>query len=469
MAADNEFDLIIIGAGPGGYTAAIRAAQLGMKVACVEKENALGGTCLRIGCIPSKALLDSSELYAQATTGLKAHGIRAGKIELDLKAMLGRKDKVVKALTGGVAGLLKKNGVAHVRGDARIIGSGKVEIAGTDAGRISAKSILIATGSEPTSLPNLPFDGESIVSSSEALGFSEVPAKLLVIGGGAIGLEMGSVWSRLGAKVEVVEFLDRIVPMMDEEVGQALQKSLERQGLKFHLGVAATAATVRNDGQIDVRVEERESKETRTLTADRVLVAIGRRPYTVGLGLEEVGIATDRQGRVVVGDDFQTSVEGVYAVGDVIRGPMLAHKAEDEGIACVELLAGQAGHVNYEVIPNVVYTWPELAAVGKTERECQEDGSEVRIGRFPFIANGRARAMEERDGLVKIIAEAETDRVLGVHILGPRASDMIAEAAVAMEFGACAEDIARTCHAHPTLSEAVREAALDVAGRVLNR
>jgi dihydrolipoamide dehydrogenase len=467
MVETNELDLIVIGAGPGGYVAAIRAAQLGLKVACVEKESALGGTCLRIGCIPSKALLDSSELYHRTRKHLAVHGVKVEGVTLDLPAMMKRKDRVVKTLTGGVASLFKKNGVRHVRGDARIRAPGKVEIAGVDAGTLLAKHILIASGSEPTPLRTMPFDGEHVLSSEESLAFEKVPKRLLVVGAGAIGLEMGSVWSRLGAEVHVVEFLERIVPMMDREMGEALQKSLEKQGMKFQLKASAKSAAVKSDGQVEVTIES-EGK-TSSLVVDKVLVAIGRRPYTVGLGLEDVGLAVDKQGRIEVDETFKTSIDGIYAIGDVIRGVMLAHKASDEGIACVENLAGHAGHVNYDAIPSVVYTWPELASVGKTEEECRAAAVDVRVGRFPIMILGRARAMEERDGLVKVIADAKTDRVLGLHILGPRASDMIAEAALALEFGASAEDIARTSHAHPTLPEAVREAALDACGRVIHR
>ena len=466
MADANRFDLVVVGAGPGGYVAAIRAAQLGMRVACVEKEAALGGTCLRIGCIPSKALLDSSELYQQARSHLSVHGIQTGDVTLDLATTMKRKDKVVKALTSGVSSLFKKNKIEWVKGSARIGGTGRVEVTGADARTLECRNVLIATGSESTPLPSLPFDGTTIVSSEEALSFSEVPESMLVVGAGAIGLELGSVWSRLGAKVHVVEFLDRIVPLMDLEMGKALQKTLERQGLAFQLSATAKSATVKG-GAAEVTIES--GGKTSTLTVAKVLVAVGRRPFTGGLGLEEAGVVLDERGRVKVDERFRTSVEGIYAIGDVIAGPMLAHKAEEEGIACVELLAGGAGHVSYDAIPNVVYTWPELASVGKTEEEARANGREVRIGTFPFMANGRARAMEEKDGLVKLIADAKTDRVLGVHILGPRASDMIAEAALAMEFGASAEDIARTCHAHPTLPEAVKEAALDAIGRVIHR
>jgi dihydrolipoyl dehydrogenase len=466
MAKSNAYDLVVIGAGPGGYVAAIRAAQLGMKVACVEKDPALGGTCLRIGCIPSKALLDSSELYEQACERLAVHGIKASGVELDLAAMMRRKDKVVKGLTGGVASLFKKNGVTHVRGAARIAAVGSVEVTGTDAGTLATENILIASGSEPTPLPDVAFDGEHVVSSDEALSFAKVPPRLLVVGAGAIGLELGSVWARLGAEVKVVEFMDRIVPLMDKELGAVLKKALEKQGLSFQLSASARSATVGSDGVVSAAIDAGGKVSTETF--DKVLVAIGRRPLTAGLGLEPLEVKLDEKGRIEVDESFQTSVPRIYAIGDVIRGPMLAHKAEEEGVACVERLAGQDGHVNYDAIPNVVYTWPEFASVGKSEEECAEQRIEVKTGKFPFFANGRARAMEERDGLVKVIADAKTDRVLGVHILGPRASDLIAEAALAIEFAASAEDIARTCHAHPTLPEALKEAALGVAGRSIH-
>jgi dihydrolipoamide dehydrogenase len=464
MAKESRHDLVVIGAGPGGYVAAIRAAQLGLSVACIEKETALGGTCLRIGCIPSKALLDSSELFEKAKEGLDAHGVKVSGVELDLAAMMRRKDKVVKGLTAGVASLFKKNGITHVRGTGRVVAPGTVSVDGAE-GTLSAKHILIATGSEPTPLPGVEFDGRFIVSSEEALSFGEVPSRLLVVGAGAIGLELGSVWARLGSRVKVVEFMDRIVPLMDRELGASLKKILEKQGLSFQLSTTAKNASVVGS---EVRVTLEAAGKTSTESFDRVLVSIGRRPFTAGLGLEAVGLKPDAKGRIEVDEHFATSVAGIYAIGDVIRGPMLAHKAEEEGVACVETLAGHAGHVNYEAIPNVVYTWPELASVGRSEEECSEQGRDVRIGRFPFFANGRARAMEERDGLVKIIADAKTDRLLGVHILGPRASDLIAEGALAMEFGSSAEDLARTCHAHPTLPEAVKEAALAVAGRSIH-
>src|SRR5262245_55824741 len=382
MAKASRHDLVVIGAGPGGYVAAIRAAQLGMSVACVEKDTALGGTCLRIGCIPSKALLDSSEAFDKAKNGLDAHGVKVSGVELDLVTMMRRKDKVVKGLTAGVASLFKKNGVAHLRGVARIAAPGTVAVVGADEGTLDAKHILIATGSEPTPLPGVEFDGRSIVSSEEALSFSQVPQRILVVGAGAIGLELGSVWARLGSKVKVVEFMDRIVPLMDKELGAALKKILEKQRLSIQLSASAKSASVSGE---EVHVTLEAAGKTATESFDKVLVAVGRRPHTKGLGLEEIGVKLDGKGRVDVDEHFATTVAGIYAVGDVIRGPMLAHKAEEEGVACVETLAGQAGHVNYEAIPNVVYTWPELASVGKTEAECAEQGRAVKIGRFPFI------------------------------------------------------------------------------------
>jgi dihydrolipoamide dehydrogenase len=463
VADANRFDLVVIGAGPGGYVAAIRAAQLGLRVACVEKEPALGGTCLRIGCIPSKALLDTSELFAQARDHFATHGIKTGGVSIDVGEMMKRKDKVVKGLTTGVASLFKKNKIGGVRGAGRIAGPGRVDVGGR---AIEADSILIATGSEPTPLPSIPFDGSHVVSSTEAIAFDAVPESLLVVGAGAIGLELGSVWARLGSDVRVVEFLDRIVPLSDAEMGKALQKSLEKQGLEFQLSATARSAAVK-DGKVEVTIES--GGKTTKCTVSKVLVAVGRRAFTGDLGLETVGVERDERGRVRVDAHFRTAAEGVYAIGDVIAGPMLAHKAEEEGIACVERIAGVAGHVNYDAIPNVVYTWPELASVGKTEEEARAAGHEIAVGRFPFLANGRAKAMEEKDGFVKVIADAKTDRVLGIHILGPRASDMIAEAAIAIEFSASAEDVARTCHAHPTLPEAVKEAALDALGRALHK
>jgi dihydrolipoamide dehydrogenase len=463
---DTSFDLVVIGSGPGGYVAAIRAAQLGMKTACVEKYPSLGGTCLNVGCIPSKALLDSSEHYARARHGLAAHGIKAGSVELDLPTMMGRKDKVVKDLTRGVDGLFRKNKVTRFAGVGRIASPTQVEIAGEGGAQtIETKRVLIATGSKPASLPGVAYDGRRIVHSTDALTLPEVPKRLIVIGAGGIGLELGSVWLRLGSDVTVYEFLDRAVPGMDRQSGQLLKRSLEKQGMKFVFGASAKAATVQGER---VRVTIAEGEKTRDEECDVLLVAVGRKPYSEGLGAREIGVSFDERGRIVVNDRYETSVAGVFAIGDVIPGPMLAHKAEEEGIAAVERMAGQAGHVAYECVPNVVYTWPELASVGVTEEEAKERGIEVAIGTFPFLANGRARAMEEREGQVKLIADAKTDRLLGAHILGPRASDLIAELATAMELGASAEDIARSVHAHPTLPEAVKEAALAVGKRAIH-
>lgn len=465
MAGAERYDLAVIGAGPGGYVAAIRAAQLGMRVACVDRESALGGTCLRIGCIPSKALLDSSELFWQARTRLAAHGVSVGEVSLDLPAMMRRKEQVVHGLTTGVAGLFKKNRITPLQGSARITAPDRLAIEGPDAGTLLASRVLIATGSGPATLPGFELDQSRIVSSEEALSFETVPARLLVIGAGAVGLELGSVWARLGSEVSLVEVADRIVPGMDADLTRALQRSLEKQGLSFRLSTQARKAVV-TDARVEVTTETGGAPVTESF--ERVLVAVGRRPFTAGLGLDALGVALDATGHIRVDDRFETSVPGIHAVGDVIGGLMLAHKAEDEGIACVERIAGQAGHVNYEAIPNVVYTWPELAAVGKTEQDCRAQGLEVTTGTFLFAANGRARAMGERDGLVKVVADARSDRILGLHILGPHASELIAEAALAIEFSASAEDIARTSHAHPTLAEAVREAALAVAKRSIH-
>jgi len=465
MADTEHYDLAVIGAGPGGYVAAIRAAQLGMRVLCVEREPALGGTCLRIGCIPSKALLDSSERFWQARTHLAAHGVGVGEVSLDLPAMMRRKDQVVQGLTSGVAGLFKKNRITRRHGTARIAAPDRVTIEGPDSGTVGATRILIATGSVPAALPGFELDGTRLVGSEEALAFDAVPARLLVIGAGAVGLELGSVWARLGCEVRVVEVADRIVPGMDGDLTRALQRALEKQGLSFRLSTAARKAVVK-EATVEVTIEADGTAVTETF--DRVLVAVGRRPVTAGLGLEALGVALDPKGHIRVDERFETSVPGIHAVGDVIGGPMLAHKAEEEGIACVERIAGQAGHVNYEAIPNVVYTWPELASVGKTEQECRAQGLGITTGTSLFAANGRARAMGERDGLVKVVADDRSDRILGLHILGPHASELIAEAVLAIEFGASAEDIARTSHAHPTLAEAVREAALAVAKRSIH-
>jgi dihydrolipoamide dehydrogenase len=463
----DRYDVAVIGGGPGGYVAAIRAAQLGMKVVCVDKRTAFGGTCLNVGCIPSKALLDSSESFVQTKNHLASQGIKVGEVALDLHVMMARKDKVVKGLTDGVAFLFKKNRITGIHGSARLVGPGRVVVRGANQEEttLEAKAILLATGSEAVSLPSLPFDGGHVVSSTEALAFDRVPEHLIVVGGGYIGLELGSVWNRLGSKVTVVEFLPRLLPFSDGEIAGLLHKSLTRQGITFHLETRVTGASVQG-GQVIVTASFKGT-DTR-LQGDKVLVAVGRRPCTAGLGLQELGVAVDASGRVAVDENYQTNVAGIYAIGDLIEGPMLAHKAEEEGIAFAERLAGQKTVVNYDAIPSVVYTWPEVASVGATEEQVKATGREYRVGRFPFRANARARCMDETEGLVKILADAQTDRLLGVHILGPRASELIAEAVAVMEFAGSAEDIARTCHAHPTLSEAVREAALAVDRRSIH-
>ncbi|KAA0687139.1 dihydrolipoyl dehydrogenase [Azospirillum brasilense] len=464
--AESTFDVVVVGGGPGGYVCAIRAAQLGFKVACVEKRSALGGTCLNVGCIPSKALLAASEKFEEAKHGLAKFGIKVGGVELDLPGMLSHKDKVVKENTGGIEFLFKKNKIAWLKGAGRITAPNTVEVEGV--GTITAsKAIVIATGSEVTPLPGIEIDEQKIVSSTGALELPEVPKRLVVIGGGVIGLELGSVWGRLGAEVTVVEFLDRILPTMDGEVSKQMQRILGKQGMTFKLGSKVTGAKVTNTG-VTLSVEPAAGGTAEEIEADVVLVAIGRRAYTNGLGLDTVGVEMDNRGRVKIGTHFETNVPGIYAIGDVVEGPMLAHKAEEEGVALAELLAGQAGHVNHDLVPGVVYTWPEVAAVGKTEEELKAAGTAYKTGKFPFTANGRARASGTTDGFVKILADARTDKVLGVHMVGPNVSEMVGELAVAMEFSASAEDIARTCHAHPTLSEVTKEAALAVDGRALH-
>ncbi len=459
--ADSKFDLVVIGAGPGGYFAAIRAAQLGLKVACIDKRGALGGTCLNVGCIPSKALLQSSEKYEETRHALVEHGISVDGVTLDLKTMLGRKDKVVDGLTKGIAFLFKKNKVAEIHGTAKITAVGEVTVT-SDSGTqlLKCDRILVATGSESTPLPGLEIDEQKVVTSTGALSLSEVPKHFVVVGGGYIGLEMASVWGRLGAKVTVVEFLDRITPTMDREVADELFKALKKQGMEFRLGTKVTAAKTGKSG-VTLTVEPAAGGAADNIDCDVVLVAIGRRPYTAGLGLEDVGVALDNRGFIQVDGKFETNVPGIYAIGDVIPGPMLAHKAEDEGTVAVEMMAGQSGHIDYNAIPAVVYTAPEAASVGRTEEQLKQDGVDYRVGKFPFIANSRARASGvDTTGFVKILTDAATDRVLGAHIIGPDAGTMIAELALAVEFSASAEDIGRTCHAHPTLNEAVKEAAL---------
>ena len=483
------YDLIVIGGGPGGYTAAIRAAQLGLKTACVEKRanKALGGTCLNVGCIPSKALLDSSEAYEHTLHKLSRHGVKVSGVALDLPTMLARKDKVVGELTGGVGFLFKKYGVTPVFGSAKLVGQAsslsqprgqagspsygnKVEVTGADGKKneLEAKTVLLATGSESVELPFLKYDGKFVVSSTEALTFNPVPKHLIVVGGGYIGLELGSVWKRLGAKVTVIEFLPRILAISDGEIAGEVHKLLAKQGFEFHLDTKVTGATVKGDS-VTVKAQGKDGKEV-SVQGDRVLVAVGRRPYTAGLGLDEAGVKTDaKSGRVEVNEHFQTSVPGVYAIGDLIAGPMLAHKASEEGVVFAETLAGMKPHMNYDAIPSVIYIWPEVASVGLTEEQVKEKGTEYRVGKFKFSATGRAKAMDEQDGFVKVLADAKTDRVLGVHILGPRASDLIAECVTVMEYKGSAEDIARCTHAHPTLSEAVGEAArMAWAGKPLN-
>lgn len=464
----SAYDLIVIGTGPGGYVCAIRASQLGLKVAVVEKRATHGGTCLNVGCIPSKALLHSSERYEEAKHALGDMGIEV-KAELNLAKMMAFKDEGVKGNVAGVAFLLRKNKTDHFHGTGCILGTGRVQVTFVNGEKqdLEAKYIVIATGSEVAQLPGVDIDEKTVVSSTGALSLPKVPKRLLVIGAGVIGLELGSVWRRLGSKVTFVEYLDRILPGMDAEVARQTQKILAKQGLTFKLGSKVTGIEKRGS-HYKVKIEPAGGGDTQEIDADVVLVAIGRVPNTEGLGLQETGVALDNKGRIIVDDHFRTNVAGIYAIGDVIAGPMLAHKAEDEGIAAAEILAGQAGHVNYDVIPNVVYTFPEVASVGKSEEELKEAGVSYKVGKFPFTANSRAKVNRTTDGFVKILADAETDRVLGVHIVGANASDIIAEAAVLMEFGGSAEDLARTCHAHPTLTEAVKEAALAVEKRALH-
>lgn len=466
-----SYDVVVIGAGPGGYVSAIRAAQLGLKTAIIEKRETLGGTCLNVGCIPSKALLHASEVFAEAQHGFESLGVTVSKPSLNLEAMMTHKQKTVDGNTSGVAFLMKKNKIDTIYGSGKILAAGKVEVTGKDGAKqtLDTKNIIIATGSDVAGIPGLKIeiDEKVIVSSTGALALGKVPQRMVVVGAGVIGSELGSVWSRLGAKVTVVEFLDKVLGPMDGEVSKQFQKLMEKQGIEYKLGAKVTGVEKIASGA-KVTFEPVKGGDAQTLEADIVLVATGRRPYTDGLGLAEAGVKLDDRGRVDVDAHWQTNVPGIYAIGDVVKGPMLAHKAEDEGVALAEVLAGQKGHVNYDVIPSVVYTEPEVASVGKTEEELKAAGIEYRVGKFPFSANGRARAMQKTDGFVKILACAKTDKVLGGHILGFGAGEMIHEIAVLMEFGGSSEDLGRTCHAHPTMSEAIREAALATFSKPIN-
>lgn len=460
--ATQEFDLIVLGGGPGGYVAAIRAAQLGLKAAVIDENDQFGGTCLRVGCIPSKALLESSHLFAEATLHMADHGIEAQGVSVDLKKMLSRKDKIVDQLTGGIKMLLKKNKVPAIVGRGKLDGPGKINVTGKDAGEYSAKHIIIATGSNPMMLPGIEYDGEFVGDSTTALSFNKVPEKLVVIGGGYIGLELGSVWNRLGSDVTVLEAMDKVLPGLDGEIAKIAARVFAKQGLKFQTGAWVESAKRHGDGCI-VKCKDQDPIE-----CDRVLMCTGRVPNTASIGLETIGVETDRRGAIPVNDNFQTSASGVYAIGDCIGGAMLAHKASEEGVACVEKIVTGYGHVDYNAIPAIVYTHPEIAAVGKTQEQLEQEGIEFNKGVCPYGANGRARTLGDVDGRIKILADKKTDRILGVHAIGNRAGDLIAEAAVAMAFGASSEDLARCCHAHPTLSEIMQEAALAVDGRAIH-
>ena len=466
---EDNFDLVVIGGGPGGYVCAIRAAQLGLKVACVESRGALGGTCLNVGCIPSKSLLNLSENFHKAKNNFNQQGIEIDGIRLNIEKMMSNKNKSIQVLTKGVEFLFKKNKVIYFKGKGVLLSKNDIVIyeSGNKRTNIKSKHIVIATGSEAVSLPSIEIDEKIIVSSTGALSFDKVPNKLVVVGGGYIGLEMGSVWSRLGSEVTVIEYLDHITPGMDREVSNEFQKILTKQGLKFKMGCKVN--TVKSNGaSAIINFSDVKNSKEETIEVDKVLVSVGRKPYTEGLNLSKVGVKKDSKGRIEVNSKLQTTVENIYAIGDVIKGPMLAHKAEEEGIAVAEILAGQAGHVNYDVIPGVIYTSPEVATVGKTEEQLKNESKSYKIGKFPFLANSRAKVNNETDGFVKILADSKTDKVLGVHIIGPHCGDMIAEMALAMEFGASAEDIARTCHAHPTHTEAIKEAALAVDKRPIH-
>ena len=465
---ENNFDVIVIGGGPGGYVCAIRAAQLGLKTACIESRGALGGTCLNVGCIPSKSLLNLSENYQHAKKDFNQQGIEISGIKLNIKKMMDAKNKSIQILTKGVEFLFKKNKVAYLKGKGVIFSKNDVVVyEGDKKTSYKTKNIVIATGSAPAPLPGIQIDEKNVISSTAALSLNTVPKKLIVIGGGYIGLEMGSVWSRLGSEVTVIEYLDLITPGMDKEISKEFQKILTKQGIKFKLNSKVISAK-NNSNSVIVEFTNNKTSEKEKIEADKVLVSVGRKPYTEGLNLSKVGIKKDEKGRIKVNNKLQTSLNNIYAIGDVIRGPMLAHKAEEEGIAVAEILAGQAGHVNYDVIPGVIYTSPEVASVGKTEEQIKESNINYKVGKFPFLANSRAKVNNKTDGFVKILADSKTDKVLGVHIIGPHCGDMIAEMALAMEFGASAEDIARTCHAHPTHTEAIKEAALAVDKRPIH-
>ena len=462
-----KFDAVVIGGGPGGYVCAIRLAQLGKKTACIESRGSLGGTCLNVGCIPSKSLLNLSENFHKAKNFDKI-GIELGSLKLNLPKMMKNKEKAVTVLTKGIEFLFKKNKVSYFKGIGSIIGNNQVSVKSDDnkEEKIETKNIIVATGSDPVSLPGIKFDEEKIVSSTGALSLKEVPKKLVVVGGGYIGLEMGSVWSRLGSEVQVVEFLDHITPGMDKEISNEFQKLLKKQGINFNLKTKVESISKNNNG-VTVNTKD-ESGNKNKFDCDVVLVSVGRKPNTNNLNLDKIGVEKDKKGRIKVNNNFQTNIENIFAIGDVIEGPMLAHKAEEEGIAVAEIIAGQSGHVNYDTIPGVIYTSPEVASIGKTEEQLKEKKVDYKVGKFPFMANSRAKAIDEPEGFVKILADSKTDRVLGVHMIGPHAGELIAEMSVAMEFGASSEDIARTCHAHPTFSEAVKEAALSVDKRQIH-
>ena len=465
---DNNFDVIVIGGGPGGYVCAIRAAQLGLKTACVESRGTLGGTCLNVGCIPSKSLLNMSESYHKAHKEFQSQGIEFSDLKLNLDKMMSSKNKSVQTLTKGIEFLFKKNKVTYLKGKGVLFSENDVVVyEGEKKTSYKSKNIVLATGSAPSSLPGIEIDEQNIVSSTGALEFKEVPKNFAVIGGGVIGLEMGSVWSRLGSNVTVIEYLDHITPGMDKEVSSEFLKILTKQGIKFKLSSKVTAVTNKGN-QVEVSFENNQTSQKEVLLVDKVLVAVGRKPYTEGLNLNKLGIKKDPQGRIEVNEKLQSSIKNIYAIGDIIKGPMLAHKAEEEGIAVAEIIAGQAGHVNYNTIPGVIYTSPEVAVIGKTEEELKKENINYKVGKFPFLANSRAKVNNEPDGFVKILAESKTDRVLGVHMIGPHTGDLIAEMGLAMEFGASAEDIARTCHAHPTYTEAVKEAALAIDKRAIH-